>query len=97
MNTLRRFAIAFPLLVAVFGCATPETKVDLPGGETGYSVSCGNTRSWDACFSKASKRCDGSGYEIVSRSTEVVDSSSPPKEGVYVYPYAERVMVIKCI
>ena len=97
MKAVERFAITVLGLVSVFGCATSKNaEVDLPGGETGYSVSCGNSRSWEKCFSKASELC-GSGYEIVSRQTQAIDDPASVKEGVYVRPYAERILVFKCI
>ena len=97
MKTVERFAITVLGLVSVFGCATSNTtEVDLPGGETGYSVSCGNSGSWEKCFSKASEQC-GSGYEIVSRQTEVEKMNAPNLYGPAAGPNAERIMVIKCI
>jgi len=97
MKTLERFVIAGFGLVCVFGCATKRVvAVDLPGGETGYAVSCGNSRSWEKCFSRASELC-GSGYEIVSRTTENEGLNSPGLYGPAAGPNAERIMVIKCI
>jgi hypothetical protein len=97
MKTARRFAIAVPLVAAIFGCATSKDKVvDLPGGGTGYYVSCSNSRSWDECFSKAGNLCS-SGYEIISRQTEGGEFAPPTRYGVVVAPIAERIMVIKCI
>ena len=96
MNTAMRFTIPVLLLVAVFACATPK-EINLPGGETGYSVSCSNARNWDKCFSKASEICGGAGYEIISRQTEGIDSALADRKGIYNNAsYAERVMVIKC-
>jgi hypothetical protein len=97
MKTVERFVITVLGVVSVFGCASSRNMaVDLPGGETGYSVSCGNSRSWEKCFSKASELC-GSGYEIVSRKTEDEKIDSPSLYGPAAGPNAERIMVIKCI
>jgi len=97
MKTVERFVIAVLGVVCVFGCATKrDVAVDLPGGETGYSISCGSSRSWEKCFSRASELC-GSGYEIVSRTTEDVKMNAPNLYGPAAGPNAERIMVIKCI
>jgi hypothetical protein len=97
MKTVEGFVITVLGLVSVFGCATSRgVAVDLPGGETGYSISCGNSRSWEKCFSRASELC-GSGYEIVARKTEDEKMNAPNLYGVAAGPNAERIMVIKCI
>lgn len=96
MRTVKHGAIAVLLAVACFGCVTTDKAVTLPGGEKGYSVSCGDTKSWDSCFSKANDLC-GSGYEIVSRETEGLASHSEAKFGEVKYPHAERILIVKCI
>lgn len=95
MNSVKYFASAILLLIAVAGCATPK-EVDTPDGEKGYSISCDNSRSWDPCFSKASKICGGSGYEIISKVTgENPVSPSATRESHR--HYARRILVIKCV
>lgn len=97
MKTVERFVIAVLGVVCIFGCATKrDVAVDLPDGETGYSISCGNSRSWEKCFSRASELC-GSGYEIVSRATQDEKTNAPNLYGPAAGPNAERIMVIKCI
>jgi len=97
MKTVERFVIAVLGVVCVFGCATSrDVPVDLPGGETGYSISCGDSGVWEKCFSRASELC-GSGYEIVSRRTEGESMNAPNLYGPAAGPHAERIMVIKCI
>jgi len=97
MKTVARFVIAVVGVVFVSGCASKrDVAVDLPGGETGYSISCGNSRSWEKCFSRASELC-GSGYEIVSRTTEIEEMDAPGLYGPAAGPNAERIMVVKCI
>ena len=97
MKTVERFVIAVLGAVLISGCAAKrDVAVDLPGGEAGYSISCGNARSWEKCFSRASELC-GSGYEIVSRTTENETMNAPNLYGPAAGPRAERIMVIKCI
>jgi len=95
MNSVKYFASAILLLIAVAGCATPK-EIETPDGEKGHSISCDNSRSWDPCFSKASKICGGSGYEIISKVTgENPVSPSATRESHR--HYARRILVIKCV
>ena len=94
MNTLLRCIFALLILATVFGCHTTDKPVELPDGEKGYSLSCRDT-GWDGCYSKASEQC-GSGYEIVSRTTEEMDNPQANFGGAK-FPRAERILVVKCI
>jgi hypothetical protein len=96
MKTVKHCSIAGLLAVAGFGCAATDKAVTLPDGGKGYSVSCDYSGSWDSCYTKASEVC-GAGYEIVSRSTEGMETHSEANFGGYKYPHAQREMVVKCI
>lgn len=63
------------LTVALVGCAGPS-KTRLPGGETGYELTCPGS-TWESCEKKAEELCAAAGYQVVTRYEDYSRRSVP--------------------
>jgi hypothetical protein len=73
------------LMLTGCGLSAHTTKVNLPSGEAGFTVSCNGFAGWDKCYEAAGNICK-TGYDIVNKEGDKqLDVQGTP-----------RSMMIKC-
>ena len=91
-----RIVIVLLAISLLVGCAT-ASKIYLPSGEQGYSVTCsGAALTWGHCFEKAGELCGAKGYTVITRSDEQGSVVGGGQYGVYGGSTINRNMLIRC-
>lgn len=91
-----RILLLFLIILFVVGCAV-SSKVYLPSGEQGYSITCkGTALTWGDCYQEAGRLCGYRGYEVIAKSNDRDTSVIANKYGLYSGSSEQRNMLIKC-
>ncbi|WP_263260890.1 hypothetical protein [Pseudomonas sp. RIT-PI-S] len=91
---MRRFVVAV-LMLALYGCAGSSDSEVKPG-KKGLHINCsGLTSSWNRCYKRAEKACEG-GYRVLARSGQEGEDASEYPFGINPAGYTSRSMIIMC-
>jgi hypothetical protein len=94
-------ALALAAVLSLGACASSNKTqlINLPNGETGFSVSCSGadaSSSWASCYVAAGKACGATGYDIVSKDNDEGGLAGGSVTNVVSANVKTRSMVIRC-
>jgi len=91
---MRRFLVAIAL-VALCGC-TSDSQSEVRQGKKGLHVNCsGLMSSWNKCYKRAEKACNGD-YRVLARSSQEGEEAADYPFGLNPAGYTSRSMIIMC-
>jgi hypothetical protein len=91
---MRRLVVAMAL-VTLCGCAA-DSQSEVRQGKKGLHISCsGLTSSWNRCYKRAEKACDGD-YRVLARSGQEGEQANDYPFGLNPAGYTSRSMIVMC-